>query len=221
MALLTTVLFDLDGVLVDSHRLHYQSWQSLADDLGLRFSEMLGDTFRGMDRHECVRVLFEEFNHRPAPGKDRVHELTEVKNALYQKLLAKATPEDLVLPGATGLLGACRSHGIQIVVASGSKNAKQVLDRAALTSMVDIVIDRFDVAITKPDPSIFIVALDRAKAKAVNAVGIEDATLGVRALHRAGVKAIGVGHHVEGADLHLDSVREVTVDAMRALVASA
>ena len=219
MAQLTTVLFDLDGVLVDSHRLHYRSWQQLSDDLGLQFNERLGDTFRGMDRHECVRVLYEEFNKKPVPPAPRVHELTEIKNDIYQKLLDKANPEDLVLPGAFDLLAALRAQKIKIVVASGSKNAKIVLDKAAMTKSVDIVIDRFDVKITKPDPAIFRVALERAKADARNSVGVEDATLGVEALHAAGVKAIGVGNYVKGADLHLESVKEVTIEVMRKLIA--
>ena len=218
MAKLTTVLFDLDGVLVDSHRLHYRSWQQLADDLGLQFNEQLGDTFRGMDRHECVRVLYEEFNKKAAPPAPRVHELTEIKNDLYQKLLDKATPDDLVLPGAFDLLATLRAQGLRIVVASGSKNAKMVLEKAVMTAHVDIVIDRLDVKVTKPDPAIFLVALERAHAAARNAVGVEDATLGVEALHAAGVKAIGVGHYVKGADLHLENVKELTVETMRKLI---
>lgn len=215
---LRAVLFDLDGVLVDSHRLHYLSWQELADDLGLRFDERMGDRFRGMEREECVRVLYEEFNNRPVPSREAVRELTEKKNRIYQAMLAKAGPEQLVLPGARELLAALRKEGITVVVASGSKNAKLVLKRAEMSEDIDIVVDRYDVTHTKPDPAIFLVALERAGTTAPHAVGVEDATLGVQALHAAGIKAVGIGHHVEGADLQRPTIGDVTVADLRGLV---
>ncbi|MCX7847309.1 MAG: beta-phosphoglucomutase family hydrolase [bacterium] len=218
MVELRAVLFDLDGVLVDSHRLHYLSWQELADDLGLRFDERMGDRFRGMEREECVRVLYEEFNNRPAPSRQAVHELTERKNRIYQAMLAKAGPEELVLPGARELLDTLRKAHVTIVVASGSKNAKMVLKRAGMCDHVDIVVDRYDVTHTKPDPAIFRVALERARTTAAHAVGVEDATLGVQALHAAGIKAVGIGHYVEGADLHRPTIADLTLEDLRGLV---
>lgn len=218
MADLRAVLFDLDGVLVDSHRLHYLSWQELADDLGLRFDEQMGDRFRGMEREECVRVLYEEFNNRPVPSRQAVHELTERKNRIYQAMLSKAGPNELVLPGARELLDTLRNAKITVVVASGSKNAKSVLKRAEMCAQVDIVVDRYDVTHTKPDPAIFRVALERAGTTAEHAVGVEDATLGVQALHAVGVKAVGVGHYVEGADLHRASIADITLDDLRGVL---
>ncbi len=218
MAELRAVLFDLDGVLVDSHRLHYLSWQELADDLGLQFNEQLGDRFRGMEREECVRVLYEEFNNRPVPSRHAVHELTERKNRIYQAMLNHAGPDDLVLPGARALLDTLRAECITIVVASGSKNAKSVLARAKMCAQIDVIVDRYDVTNTKPDPAIFRVALEKAGTTAPHAVGVEDATLGVQALHAAGVKAVGVGHYVEGADLQRPSINDVTLDDLRGVL---
>lgn len=218
MADLRAVLFDLDGVLVDSHRLHYLSWQELADDLGLQFDEQMGDRFRGMEREECVRVLYEEFNNRPVPSRHAVHELTERKNQIYQAMLSKAGPDELVLPGSRELLKTLRDAKITIVVASGSKNAKSVLRRAQMCADVDIVVDRYDVTNTKPDPAIFRVALEKAGTTPAHAVGVEDATLGVQALHAAGVKAVGIGHYVEGADLHRATIADVTLDDLRGLL---
>ena len=219
MAELKAALFDLDGVLVDSHSFHYQSWQRIADELGLHFNEKLGDTYRGMERSECLRFLFEEFNNRPVPDDDTVHQLTERKNKYYHEILSKATSDDLVLPGAVELLEALRAEGVINVVASGSKNAKTVIDIAGIGGYLDAVIDRFDVEVTKPDPSIFRVALERVNTPAENAVGVEDALLGIEALRGASVKAIGVGHYVDEADLLVDSVKDLTVDMMRELLA--
>ena len=218
MATLRAVLFDLDGVLVDSHSLHYQSWQRLADELGLMFNESLGDTFRGMARDECVRVLFRDFNRLPVPADDTIEELMDRKNSYYRGILDVAAPGDLVLPGAVELLDALRREEVLIVIASGSKNAKAVIRQARLEEYPDAVIDRFDVVDTKPDPAIFRVALTRVSVAPDDAVGVEDAPLGITALHGAGVKAVGVGHYVTDADLLVPSVADLTVAHMRALV---
>ncbi len=104
MAELKAVIFDLDGVLVDSHFLHYKSWQRLADELGLDFNEKMGDTYRGMERSECMRIMYEDFNGKTAPPMVKINELTDRKNVYYLELLDNATSDDLLLPGSVELL---------------------------------------------------------------------------------------------------------------------
>ncbi len=216
---LHAVLFDLDGVLVDSHYLHYKSWQQLADELGLHFNQQLGDAFRGMAREECLRVMFEEFNHTAAPERSTIDTLTDRKNQCYLEILSLAQPDELILPGALELLQALRSEDVCIIIASGSKNANQVVDQARIRNYVDAVVDRHDVVKTKPDPAIFLAGLERARTTAEHAVGIEDAKLGIQALRAAGVKAVGVGHYVDEADLLVNSVADLTPEILRSLLA--
>ena len=218
MAELKAVIFDLDGVLVDSHFLHYKSWQRLADELGLNFDEKMGDTYRGMERSECMRIMYEEFNGQTAPPIDEINELTDKKNVYYLELLDNATADDLLLPGSVELLKSLRDEDIGIVIASGSKNAKQVIKHAGFESLVDTIIDRFDVENTKPDPAIFLEAIKATGFPAENSVGIEDALLGVEALRGAGLKSIGVGHYVDTADLHVEKIADLTIEMMRKLL---
>ncbi len=218
MSELKAVIFDLDGVLVDSHYLHYKSWQRLADELGLDFNEKMGDTYRGMERSECLRILFEEFNNKPAPPMDRNKELTDVKNKYYLELLDNATAGDLLLPGSVELLQSLRAESIRVIIASGSKNAKKVVEHAGFGNLVDKIIDRYDVEYTKPDPAIFLKGIEAAGVPAENAVGVEDALLGVEALRAAGLKSIGVGHYVDTADLHVEQISDLTINMMRKLL---
>ena len=218
MAELKAVIFDLDGVLVDSHFLHYKSWQRLADELGLDFNEKMGDTYRGMERSECMRIMYEDFNGKTAPPMNRINELTDKKNVYYLELLDNATSDDLLLPGSVELLKSLRRENIGIVIASGSKNAKQVIKHAGFENLVDTIIDRFDVVNTKPDPSIFLEAIKATNVPAENSVGIEDALLGVEALRAAGLKSIGVGHYVDTADLHVERIADLTIEMMRKLL---
>ena len=218
MAELKAVIFDLDGVLVDSHFLHYKSWQRLADELGLDFNEKMGDTYRGMERSECLRIMYENFNGKSAPPMVKINELTDKKNVYYLELLDNATADDLLLQGSVELLKSLRSENIGIVIASGSKNAKQVIKHAGFENLIDTIIDRFDVENTKPDPSIFLEAIKATNVPAKNSVGIEDALLGVEALRSAGLKSIGVGHYVDTADLHVEKIADLTIDMMRELL---
>ncbi len=215
---LKAVIFDLDGVLVDSHYLHYKSWQWLADQLELDFDEEKGDAFRGMARPECLRVMYEEFNNRPAPDEKTILELTDRKNNYYNKILGESKPEDLILPGAVELLKNLKKENIKIIIASGSRNANTVIDQAQIREYLDSVIDRKDVKNTKPDPEIFQLALKKADTPAGNAVAVEDAILGIQAIKAAGMKAVGVGPYIDKADLIVPSVKELTVEKMRKLL---
>ncbi len=218
MSELKAVLFDLDGVLVDSHLLHYKSWQKLADELGLNFDEKMGDTYRGMDRTECMIRMYEDFNNLPIPDSVKIFELTERKNNYYLEILDKATSKDLVLPGAKELLNSLRKEKIKAVIASGSKNARQVVEHAGLGDLLAAIVDRHDIKKTKPDPEIFRTALEIAGVSAENAVGVEDALLGVDSIRSAGLKSIGVGHYADNADLHVDEIKDLTIDMMRELL---
>lgn len=215
---LKAVLFDLDGVLVDTHIMHYRSWQRLADELGLTFNEELGEEFRGMARDKCLHVLYAKFNNLPAPDSDTLTSLTDRKNGYYHDVLLQAAPEDLILPGAVELLKALNDAGIKVIVASGSKNANMVIDQAQIREYIDDVVDRYAVEEPKPDPEVFHVALERAGTTADCAVGVEDAVLGIDALRAAGVKAVGVGGFVEDANLLVPTIADLTIDKMRSLI---
>ena len=220
MSKLKAVLFDLDGVLVDSHYLHYRSWDMLAKDLGLSFTKEQGDDFRGMARELCLKRLFTVFNDRPLPEETTCKELTDRKNGYYLDLLHNCDPDMLRLPGAVTLLEDLKAAGIKAVVASGSKNAKDVIRCAKLGEYFYAVVDRMDITKTKPAPDIFLKAQEVSGAAPDEVVGIEDALLGIEALKAAGFKCVGVGAYVKesDADLIRDSVADLTVADLRTLI---
>ncbi|MBR5624131.1 beta-phosphoglucomutase family hydrolase [bacterium] len=218
MSELKAVLFDLDGVLVDSHYLHYQSWKMLADDLGFSLTKEQGDDFRGMAREVCLNRLFTVFNGREAPDSATNKELTDRKNRYYLDLLHNCDPNQLRLPGAVDLLKSLEAAGIRSVVASGSKNAKDVIRCAKLEDYFYAVVDRMDIVKTKPAPDIFIRAQEVSGAASDEVVGIEDAELGIQALRAAGFKCVGVGSCVKEADLLKPSVADLTVADLKKLL---
>jgi len=219
MSELKAVLFDLDGVLVDSHYLHYKSWAMLANDLSLSFTREQGEDFRGMAREVCLERLFTVFNDRKLPDAAACRELTDRKNRYYLDLLHSCDPDELRLPGAVKLLEALSEAGIRSVVASGSKNAKDVISCAGIGKYFYAVVDRMDIQKTKPAPDIFLKAQEVSGAAPGEVVGIEDALLGIEALRAAGFKCVGVGNYIKnsGADLIRDSVADLSVEDLRNL----
>jgi beta-phosphoglucomutase len=208
-------IFDLDGVLVRTDRYHYQAWKELADSLGIPFDEEKNHRLRGVSREESLRRIYGD---RPLPPPDEFRAQCDRKNARYRELISGMTPGD-VLPGAVELLGALRATGVGCAIASASKNCPLVLERTGLEAHADAVVDGTDVTESKPDPQGFLLAAERLDLAPMDCVGVEDAASGIEAIHRAGMPAVGIGPAASDAELVVDGVDELTVDALRGLFA--
>jgi kojibiose phosphorylase len=184
------VIFDLDGVLTDTAELHYQSWQWLADELGLPFDRQTNEALRGLSRMESLTKVL---GGRAAEFTDeQKQEIARRKNEDYLRRVSKMTPADL-LPGAGELLAALRKRGVRVAVASSSKNAGAVVDRLGIRLLLDVLVDGNDVDRSKPDPRVFLAAAERLGLPPARCVVVEDAASGVEAALAAGMRVVGIG----------------------------
>ena len=103
------VLFDLDGVLVDTAQFHYLAWKRLADELGLSFSEKFNDGFRGVGRMECLEKLLGMYGKRMAMAEKVI--LAERKNEYYLERVMTLGPGDLFEGGAASGDGVAGERG--------------------------------------------------------------------------------------------------------------
>ena len=99
--MIRAVLFDLDGVLVDTDALHFQAWKELADRLHIPFTQEQGNRCRGVSRMDSLEIVLEGAPRRYSAEEKAA--FAQEKNARYQALLAALTP-DHVTPGAGALL---------------------------------------------------------------------------------------------------------------------
>ncbi|MFQ5805976.1 MAG: beta-phosphoglucomutase [Phycisphaerae bacterium] len=212
----TAVIFDLDGVLTDTAELHYQSWQWLADDLGIPFNRQANEALRGLSRTESMaRVLGDRAGEFTAAQKE---EIAQRKNEDYLARVARMTPADL-LPGAADLLRELRARGVAVAVASSSKNAGAVIDRLGIRPLLDVLVDGNDIDRSKPDPQVFLAAAGRLGLRPAQCVVVEDATSGVEAALAAGMRVVGLGpaervgraHRIKAsiADLDAEEILEL------------
>ncbi len=102
---LQAVLFDLDGVLVDTAEFHYLAWQRLADELGLPFNRRKNDAFRGVNRTDCLEKLLG--THRTLFVAEEKRILADRKKRLLPRSRQNPYPR-CVAPGALALMAAAQ-----------------------------------------------------------------------------------------------------------------
>ena len=184
------VIFDLDGVLVDTARAHFAAWKAIADELGVPFDEAFNEALKGVDRMGSLDLILARAP-RAVTAAER-EALAERKNAHYRRLIARFGPGDL-LPGARDALDAARARGLALALASASRNAPELLQRLGVAHRFDVVVDPATLARGKPDPEIFLRAAAALRIAPERCLGVEDANAGVAAIKAAGMTALGVG----------------------------
>ncbi|MCK5219031.1 beta-phosphoglucomutase [bacterium] len=182
------VIFDLDGVIVDSAVFHYRAWKKLADELGISFNEQANEKLRGIPRRESLLALM-GFN----PGEDKILEYMDRKNTYYLEMVETIKTGDM-LPGVDNLLVELKSGGFKLALASSSKNARLVLGKLGITTVFDAIVDGNETTKGKPDPELFLKAAHELGVLPSSCLVVEDAESGIAAGIAAGMHTIGVGN---------------------------
>jgi beta-phosphoglucomutase len=181
-------LFDLDGVITDTAEFHFLSWKRLADEQGIPFTREDNEALRGVSRRQSLDLMLKGREIE----EDVALEWMERKNGYYLEHLETITP-DHILPGVRTLLDESRAAGIQIALASASRNAKPVLAKLKIEDAFDAIGDGYSVVNTKPAPDLFLWTAGRLGVNPSNAVVFEDAEAGIDAALRGAFWAVGVG----------------------------
>lgn len=211
------MLFDLDGVIVDTAVYHYQAWKRMANELGFDIDEEFNETLKGISRMDSIaRILAHGKLELP---ESRILDLATQKNEWYVEMIDQMTAAN-ILPGITDLVKQIKQMGLKMALGSASKNAPRILERIGLASMFDAVVDGNSVLKSKPDPEVFIKGAEALNLQYEECVVVEDAFAGIEAAHAAGMKAIGIGtaENLPNADLILPSFEGVDLaDLLKSL----
>ena len=183
------VIFDLDGVLVDTVRFHYQAWQRLAEKYAIEFSWSDMVRFRGRQRRDCLLDLLAPRSMTETEIEQNLHE----KNDTYLDLVASTNRQSLLLPGVPKLIQAVQNAGLKMGVASSSVNAVKILKHVDLFHLMDIVADGNTVVRSKPAPDIFLWAAGAMRTKPTHCIVFEDSQAGIEAGIHSGMYVVGVG----------------------------
>lgn len=184
------VIFDLDGVLVDTARFHLAAWQRIAAEHGFAVDEDLAEQLKGVRRETALRLVADSGGIALSPAEEAV--TAARKDRYYNGYLADLDWTAL-LPGASESLQWLRDHAVPIALASASRNASTILGRTGIANMFDAIIDGRIVAEAKPDPAAFLTAARQLGFDPHVCLVLEDAVAGVEGAIRAGCPVVGVG----------------------------
>ena len=206
------VIFDLDGVLVDTARYHDQAWEELATGFGYALTEADRHALKGRSRADSLEYILEQAGWEDADPAQKSRWL-QAKNARYLELVEELTPHDAA-EGAQDLLGHLREAGIKLALGSASQNATKVLSKIGMEGAFDSVVDGTRTTRSKPDPQVFEMAASDLGLEPKDCIVIEDAQAGIQAALAGGFRTIGLGDPLVLAQAHrvIASLKELSLD---------
>ena len=183
-------IFDLDGVIVDTAHYHFLAWKRLAHELGFDLSEAENEKLKGVSRMQSLDIIL-QLAGITLSDQDK-ERLADKKNTWFVDYVNRMVPEE-IFPGVRQLIQDLRNQGIQVALASSSKNAKTVVQLLHIQNDFDAVVDGTMVTHSKPDPEIFLLAARKLGLAPSECLVFEDAAAGVEAALAAGMKCVGIG----------------------------
>ncbi len=179
------VIFDMDGLMIDSERVSIACWTQAAHELALPLADDFWLRFVGLGDRDCERLLLQHIDAGQVPALfARCHDLYEAR-----------TQEGLPLrPGILDLLQLLHDHGIARAVATSTRQprASRKLAAAGLLPFFEVVVTSSDVAHPKPAPDIYLLAAQKLGKDPARCLALEDSPAGIRAAVGAGMTAIQV-----------------------------
>lgn len=215
---LKAVIFDLDGVIVDTVPLHFKAWKKMFSEYGKDFTfQDYKEKVDGIPRIDGVKAIL------PQLSQKELEEAATKKQHYFLEFLEKEGVK--VYESTLNLIKNLRKEGIKIAVISSSKNCLYILKRANIDDLFDVIITGNDVKRGKPHPDIFLLAVKRLNVDPKQCVVFEDAVLGVEAAKKAGIKCVGIDRYnnperLKDANLVIDDARKINVEQLRWLILS-
>jgi beta-phosphoglucomutase len=184
------IIFDLDGVIVDTAHYHFVAWQRLAKELGVNFSLEDNERLKGVSRIRSLEIIL-EIGGITLP-KEKMEEFAVLKNKWFLEYVSAIKPEE-IFPKVKELIIEMKKQGYKIALGSSSKNAELVLELLKIKHLFDAIADGNMITKSKPNPEIFLLAASKLGVSPSECVVFEDAVAGVEAALAAGMKCVGIG----------------------------
>ena len=208
---IVAVVFDMDGVLVDTEHLWDEVREELTGEWGGRYTPEAQEAMMGMSSHEWSRYLHETVGLRESP---------ETINAeVVRRMLARYEIELPVVPGAGEAVRRLADDGYRLGVASSSNREliDAVLRWLELAALFEATVSSEEVGRGKPAPDVYLEAARRLDVPASRCAAVEDSASGIRAAREAGMRVIAYPnrHYPPAADVLASA--DVVIDSLDAL----
>ena len=210
------VIFDFDGVIVDTEPLHYKAFQRILEPLGLGFSwQEYIDSYMGFDDRDAFMEAFTA--HGRSLDADTLHSLVEHKAQIFQIIIQDGI---IAYPGVTELIKKLHHSKVPLAISSGAlrSDISPILRLLDLAHFFDVIVTADNVTKSKPDPESYRLAFDRLNSRAgfssERTVAIEDTPAGISAAKGAGLAVIALTNSypkefISDATVIIDSLEEL------------
>lgn len=209
------VIFDFDGVIVDTEPLHYAAFQRTLEPLGLHFTwEEYIETYIGFDDRDAFKHAFA--TKGATLERDRLLSLIGEKATFFEEVIKSGVS---AYPGVLDLIFYLKGHDIPLAICSGAlrSDIDPILNMLGITDCFDVIVTADDVAASKPDPECYSLAFRKLHAAHQNCfskettIAIEDTPAGITAAKAAGLMVCGVtnsypAHRLDQATFVTDSL---------------
>ncbi len=205
ICMLQAVIFDLDGVIVDSHPAHQRAWKAFFRSLGREVSDHeLAFVVEGQKREDILRHFLGELNE----------EQVRYYGARKEALFCHSAAELRTIRGLPEFLDGLEAAGLPLALASSASRGRAgyMLEQLDLKRRFRVIVTGDDVPKGKPDPAIFRLAAERLGVAAENTLVCEDAVCGVEAAKRAGMKCLAIAANGRGPLLEKSGANRVLPD---------
>ncbi|MEA5570780.1 HAD family phosphatase [Calothrix sp. UHCC 0171] len=183
--MLTALLFDLDGTLVNTDPIHFLAWQKMLSRYGMEIDESYYQRkiSGGLNPEIIANIL-------PQLSPDEAMEFADEKEAMFREM----TPNLQRLGGLTELLAWAESQEIKLGLVTNAPRANAIfmLEILGLETTFELIVLAEDEAAAKPDPTPYTVAIERLGVNLEHAIALEDSPSGIRSAVGAGIKTIGI-----------------------------
>ena len=201
------VLFDLDGVVTDTAKFHFQAWKKIADELGVAFDEVRNEQFKGVSRAACLKLLLGWGNIQTS--EEEFESLLVRKNEYYKELLKSLSPKD-VLPGIKEAIEYLHEKQIPVSLFSVSKNTDAILANIGLTDAFDALVTGNDITYSKPHFEGYLLAANRIGIDHRLCAMVEDSEAGILGAKNVAMKTVAImSENKAAADLCIDSTAKL------------
>jgi len=203
--MLRGVLFDMDGVVIDSHPAHRAAWRIFLEALGKTVSDSeLDIILDGGKREEILKHFLGELTEQ------QIVEYGKHKEKILRDHVQPVEP----MTGLLELLDSLCAAGIRIGLATSASKHRvlRTLEELELARYFQTVVTGDEVTAGKPDPAIYFLAAARIQVHPENLLAVEDAVSGVKAARAAGLRCLGVAHNGRGPLLRLAGANPIVED---------
>jgi len=208
---LRALIFDMDGVIIDSEPMHYVAFRRFFQNIGIDFTQEENDLHLGRKDIEIAELLIKKFalSHTK-------EQLVESKESIFRELIvAQAAPR----PGLIDTLVSAKNLNVQTAVASSATmpSIELIVNTLKIRPYFHNLSSGDEVPNGKPAPDVFLLAANRMNVKPENCLVIEDTEAGVEAARRAGMRVVAIPcdatrHQThEHADMRLTSLCELNI----------